>query len=642
MLNLHLKVALLAGLLLAASTAAAETLYTINTAAGTLMRFNSNTAQVTTVGPIGFQFFGADLAYFDGSIYAITAHADGFFANAGYSLLKINPQTGALLHSTEILVNGDKPFFMESIGVANGKLYVGFNPSATVSTHLGQINPVTGVITGTVDYFPIPGMNALFGSFGVDFDGMSDHPTQGGSVLTMDNDAGLISLVRVDPVNVTASSEGQFFYTGGALDDVAVGRSGVYAIGDGRLHFFNADLDGVVQYKNFDPVGQFAGLTVPEPSGIVLGALGLLAVIGCRRFSRRGISLALLVALGLLAASQPSAAGVVTSKTILNLPVNALKMDPVRDILYAAVPSSGGVGVGNSITRIDLLTRTIMDSTFIGSEPQAITVSSDGSQMYVDISGAFKIRAVDLNTMTPGPQSTVPENYIVADLAAVPTRPDTFVASLLRAGSPQYVGLQVWQFDGTTFTHDPIEGIAAYNLAYSPDPSTFYATSGQNLAKVTLGPGDSLSAQYGGSLGGPDPGIALDGDLLVSTQARAFDLTDFTAAGQFSGGEFSGGVAVDAAAGHVYMLRGQTIRIFDMTTFLQIDSLTIPEVGNAGSYTLLRYGVHGLAFNTDQGQVILIESHAIGVPEPSSVILAVIGIVGLAVSTLWRRRKPSA
>src|SRR5690606_24905898 len=104
-------------------------------------------------------------------------------------------------------------------------------------------------------------MNALFGSFGVDFDGMSDHPTQGGSVLTMDNDAGLISLVRVDPVNVTASSEGQFFYTGGALDDVAVGRSGVYAIGDGRLHFFNTDLDGVVQYKNFDPVGQFAGLT---------------------------------------------------------------------------------------------------------------------------------------------------------------------------------------------------------------------------------------------------------------------------------------------------------------------------------------------------------------------------------------------
>jgi len=416
----------------------------------------------------------------------------------------------------------------------------------------------------------------------------------------------------------------------------AAAESLVYAIGDGRLHLFNTGLDGVVQYKNFDPLGQFAGLTVPEPSSAALAALGILAVFGYRRFSRRGASLAVLGALALFLGIQPASAGVVTSKTILDLHVNALKMDPVRDILYAAVPSSGGVGVGNSITRIDLVTRTIMDSTFIGSEPQAITVSSDGSQMYVDISGAFKIRALDLNTMTPGPQSSVPENYIVADLAAVPTRPDTFVASLLRAGSPQYVGLQVWQFDGTTFTHDPIVGIAAYNLAYSPDPSTFYATSGQNLAKVTLGPNDSLSAQYGGALGGPDPGIALDGDLLVSTQARAFDLTDFTAAGLFSGGEFSGGVAVDAEAGHVYMLRGQTIRIFDIATFIQIDTLTIPEVGNAGSYTLLRYGAHGLAFNTDQGQVFLIESQAIGVPEPSSVALAAMGAGALVV--LARRR----
>jgi hypothetical protein len=290
-MNTHLKITLIAALTLLfyTPTATAETLYTINTAAGTLMRIDTKTAAVTTVGPIGFQFFGADLAYLNGSIYAITAHADGFFADAGYSLLQINPLTGALQHSVDVSVNGDKPLIMESIGVANGKLYVGFNPEATVSTHLGEINPVTGVITGTVDYYPIPGMNNLFGSFGVDFDGMSDSPTQPGTVLTMDSDAGLISLVSVDPVNVTASSEGQFYYTGGALDDIAVGRDGVYAIGDGRLHFFNAGLDGVVQYKNFTPVGQFAGLTVPEPASIALCACGVIAMatICARRAERR-------------------------------------------------------------------------------------------------------------------------------------------------------------------------------------------------------------------------------------------------------------------------------------------------------------------------------------------------------------------
>ncbi len=282
-MNTCLKITLLFGLTSIAAPAAAESLYTINTAASTLMRINSETAAVTTVGPIGFQFFGADLAYLGGSIYAITAHADGFFANAGYSLLKINPQTGALLHSTEILLNGNKPFFMESIGVANGKLYVGFSPGGTVSTDVGEINPVTGAITGNINYQAIPGVGNLYGSFGVDLDGMSDHPTQPGSVLTMDNDAGLISLVRIDPVNVTASSEGQFYYTGGGIDDVAVGLNGVYAIGDGRLHLFNAGLDGVIEYKNFDPLGQFVGLTVPEPSSVIMAALGLIGVVAARR-----------------------------------------------------------------------------------------------------------------------------------------------------------------------------------------------------------------------------------------------------------------------------------------------------------------------------------------------------------------------
>jgi hypothetical protein len=322
-------------------------------------------------------------------------------------------------------------------------------------------------------------------------------------------------------------------------------------------------------------------------------------------------------------------AGTVTSTTVFNLPVNGLLVDPVRDILYATVPASAGVGVGNSITRIDLAAKTILDSTFIGSQPTAMAISSDGSQMYVSLSGSYQIREFNPATLTAGPQVPVANNYMIGSLAVVPTHPDTFVGSVLRSGSPIYVGIGVWHFDGTNFTTNGPVGIGAVNLVYSNNPSTFYATSGATLAQVTLGPGDSLSAQYGPPLGQSDPGIAFGGNLVVSTQARATNTTTFTAAGIFSGGENSGGVAVDAAANKVYLLRGQTIRIFDMTTMLQIDSLTVPQVGTAGAYSLFRYGSHGLAFDTDQGKVMLVESNSIGVPEPSSVMLAGLGFAGL-------------
>ena len=319
-------------------------------------------------------------------------------------------------------------------------------------------------------------------------------------------------------------------------------------------------------------------------------------------------------------------AGTLSSTTILNLPANHLELAPSGNLLYASVPSSGGVGVGNSITRIDLASRSILDSTFIGSEPTSFAVSSDGGEMYVYLSGSNKIREFNPVTLTPGPQTTVWNNELVGDLAVVPGQPNTFVTSLLRSGSPIYVGIGVYHFDGTNFATNGAVGIAAYNLQYSSDPSIFYATSGGTLAKVTLGPGDSLSAQYGPALGATDPAISLSGNTIASAPGRAADLTTFTNAGLFAGGPWTG-VAADAEHNRVFLISGQTISIFDMTTFIKLDTLTIPQVGSAQAYDLTRYGPNGLAFRTSQGEVFLIQSTS--VPEPSSIVLALASFAGL-------------
>lgn len=332
-------------------------------------------------------------------------------------------------------------------------------------------------------------------------------------------------------------------------------------------------------------------------------------------------------------------AGSVSSSTIINLPVNQLQLDTGRNLLYASVPSRAGVGVGNTITRIGLASKSILDSTFIGSEPDAMTLSSDGSQLYVDISGAFKIGEFDPATLTAGPQAGIANNYMIGALASVPGDASTFVGSVLRAGSPKYVGIGVWHFDGTNFTTPGPVGVAATTLAYSDNPSTFYAASGGALAKVTLGPGDALGAVYGGAgLGGTDIPIAFGQGLVVSSHGRATDVASFTPAGLFSGTDLATGVALDAIAHKAYFINQQTISIFDTTTFVPIDTLTIPAVGTAKAFDLTRFGDHGLAFFTDSDKVFLIESNSIGVPKPSTITLVAFGFAGLMASG-WQRRK---
>src|SRR5262250_888774 len=59
--------------------------------------------------------------------------------------------------------------------------------------------------------------------------------------------------------------------------------------------------------------------------------------------------------------------------------------------LYASIPSAAGSS-GNSIAAIDPMTGIISSSTFIGSEPNRLTLSDDGHSLYVSLNGAAAVR----------------------------------------------------------------------------------------------------------------------------------------------------------------------------------------------------------------------------------------------------------
>ena len=68
------------------------------------------------------------------------------------------------------------------------------------------------------------------------------------------------------------------------------------------------------------------------------------------------------------------------------LRTNDLVYSSLTGKLYASVPGSAG-STGNSIASIDPATGVVSSSTFIGSEPNQLTLSDDGHSLYVWLDG---------------------------------------------------------------------------------------------------------------------------------------------------------------------------------------------------------------------------------------------------------------
>lgn len=84
----------------------------------------------------------------------------------------------------------------------------------------------------------------------------------------------------------------------------------------------------------------------------------------------------------------------------LGLPTNDLIYDAHRGVLWASVPSSAGAALGNSIVSIDPYTGVIENHLWVGSEPSKLSLSRDGSTLWIAFMGSPSVRKVNLNTMT--------------------------------------------------------------------------------------------------------------------------------------------------------------------------------------------------------------------------------------------------
>jgi len=276
----------------------------------------------------------------------------------------------------------------------------------------------------------------------------------------------------------------------------------------------------------------------------------------------------------------------------LDIKVFRLAADPARPRIYATMPDD------NSVAVIDSVSRTLIKTIFIGSHPQGLAVSADGSKLWVANSGSTTsaIGVVDLNTLQALPSLAAP-NSAYAVVEGLDGR--LYVSSA--SGFGFNTVMQIDSKTGITTTFGFIYQNAL--LAISPDRNTLFAAdqglSPSSMVKVDVSTATPLVSQtppfnsFGSN--GEDLKISHDGKLIcfVNGAGNGFGggyttseiPTDNLAAvnGVFNTGAYPSSIAWsndDSRVYHDVASQGK-IDIFDTRTFQLLGAI---DIGSSSPY----------------------------------------------------------
>ena len=114
-----------------------------------------------------------------------------------------------------------------------------------------------------------------------------------------------------------------------------------------------------------------------------------------------------------------------------------MALNPVNGLLYISVPSTAAAPYGNSVVSVDPATGAIGTPIPVGSEPDKLAISSDGTTLWVGLDGASAIRRVNLTTGVAGMQFSLGDNVGTYDyppfvhaIAVLSGTTDSIVASV--------------------------------------------------------------------------------------------------------------------------------------------------------------------------------------------------------------------
>jgi trimeric autotransporter adhesin len=326
---------------------------------------------------------------------------------------------------------------------------------------------------------------------------------------------------------------------------------------------------------------------------------------------------------------------------------NAMALNPVNGLLYISVPSTAAAPYGNSVVSVDPATGAIGTPIPVGSEPDKLAISSDGTTLWVGLDGASAIRRVNLTTSVAGMQFSLGDNVGTYDyppfvhaIAVLPGTTDSIVASVTTNNGLYEDLLTI--FDSGVARPNTISLSAISSLPaifVNPTKPEVYATSFESgyqvlsynstgLSPLAGNTGSSnFSAPYGTALQVDNGRAYLDQGIVLDAEAETLLGTFYTSGTTVA----IGPMVSDSTLGRNFILESTTnfvggasavtqIQAFDESTFVPIASSVIPVGGalsgskyGSGSSTetelngynnidtLVRWGGNGLAFRAANG-----------------------------------------
>jgi uncharacterized repeat protein (TIGR01451 family) len=286
-----------------------------------------------------------------------------------------------------------------------------------------------------------------------------------------------------------------------------------------------------------------------------------------------------------------------------------LAYNSVDGILYVAVPASAGSGIGNCLVGVDPVTGNIVRKIYVGSNPNKLTFSSDGTQLFVGLDGAGAVAQVNLTTGQvvrqfsdgAGPDrayflSAVPgESNSVAVAESGNFNVTIYDAGVARASTSSSLG----SWSGPLAFDSSASTLYLLDTGFNPAVNAMTVSSTGITGESTLYSGDfyASSIQYdNGRL------YLSNGDILdVSTGALLDQL--------YVGTNFSdsGPVVSDSTLGLAFIIGGEGVTsqvlAINESTFEAAGSININSVD--GITKIVRWGQNGLALGDSRNVYIL-------------------------------------
>ena len=338
------------------------------------------------------------------------------------------------------------------------------------------------------------------------------------------------------------------------------------------------------------------------------------------------------------------------------LTASALTVDPVGGLLYAAIPASATQNP-NTVIPINPATGAMMTPIAVASGPRALTVSDDGSELYVASAGV--LQRFNLKTQALEKSFTLPvdsewgQTY-VQEMHVVPGSPASIVVELFVNVDPAEDGAALYNDSGLVNWIPGNSVVNGANRALSMDSFTFTSSSmiyglpepqlGTYFIEVPVSPsGLSYTGASSGDTNVPTSSIVRsDGTLLYTNSGEVWNPSTMTLLGTYlePGGAqifYAPSVIPEPANGRSYFLdsgalyfqyQAVNIDVYDQASYALLGTVPFTTIYPPDVTDLVRWGANGFAFRcidisgfqTSANQIVIVTSNLVtsssGAPVP--------------------------